>query len=160
MNSKSNATIGTVLLAATMLALSAHSMAASQSDTQSVRVALQAKLDTVNAMLRRKASGKEIADVLYEDDLMIIGEGEKSLYRDLKSFQKPLADYVAAESTCTISIIDPIRHSGNLAVAFLLEHCPAAKAGEKDDDARMIYVFRNGPKGWRVTMEMFGWGTF
>jgi hypothetical protein len=23
-----------------------------------------------------------------------------------------------------------------------------------------LYVFREGAKGWRVTMEMFGWGTF
>ena len=158
MNHKTNALIGTFLLGLIVLA-SPHARA-TDPETQSVRAALQAKIDTVNAMLKRKAPGKEIAESLYEDDLMIIGEGEKSLYRDLQSFQKPLADYVAQESTCTISIIDPIRHSGNLAAAFLLEHCPAAKAGEKDDDARMMYVFRKGAKGWRVTMEMFGWGTF
>jgi ketosteroid isomerase-like protein len=159
MNHKTNALIGTFLLGLMVSASSPHARAADP-ETPSVRAALQAKIDTVNAMLKRKAPGKEVAEVLYEEDLMIIGEGEKSLYRDLQSFQKPLADYVAQESTCTISIIDPIRHSGNLAAAFLLEHCPAAKAGEKDDDARMMYVFRKGAKGWRVTMEMFGWGAF
>ncbi len=35
---------------------------------------------------------------------------------------------------------------------------PAAIAAFKSKDARILWVFRNGKKGWRVTMEMFGWG--
>jgi ketosteroid isomerase-like protein len=97
---------------------------------------------------------------MYERDLMIIGEGEKSLYKDLKSFMGPLASYAAEGTRCNLSVVDPIRASGNLAVAFIFEHCAAAKAGDKDEDGRILYVFRKGAKGWRVTMEMFGWGTF
>ena len=36
----------------------------------------------------------------------------------------------------------------------------AAKVGEKDDDARILYVFCNGAHDYRVTMELLGWGTY
>lgn len=124
------------------------------------RAEVQNTLDRVNALLKKNAPVQAIADAMYEDDLMITGEGEKGLYRDLKSFMGPLAEYVKDGSRCNLKIVDPIRASGDLAVAFVFEHCSAAKAGEKDDDARILYVFRKGTHGYRVTMESFGWGTF
>ena len=124
------------------------------------RLGVQATIDKTNALLKRGATAKEIADAMYEDDLFITGEGEKGSYRDLKSFMGPLAEYVADGSRCTLEIVDPIRHSGNLVVAFVFEHCAAAKPGEKDEDARILYVFRKGVKGWRATMETFTWGRF
>jgi hypothetical protein len=124
------------------------------------RLGIQATIDRTNALLKRGASAREIADVMYEDDVFITGEGETGAYRDLKSFMGPLAAYVADGSRCTLEVVDPIRHAGNLAVAFVFEHCAAAKPGEKDEDARILYVFRKGAKGWRATMESFTWGKF
>jgi ketosteroid isomerase-like protein len=124
------------------------------------RAGVQKTIDRVNALLKKNASAQIIADAMYEDDLMITGEGEKGLYRDLKSFMGPLAEYVKDGNRCDLKVVDPIRASGDLAVAFIFEHCAAAKAGEKDDDARILYVFRQGAHGYRVTMEMFGWGTY
>ena len=124
------------------------------------RAGVQETLDRVNALLKKNASAQLIADAMYEDDLMITGEGEKGLYRDLKSFMGQLAEYVKDGARCDLKVVDPIRASGDLAVAFIFEHCAAAKAGEKDDDARILYVFRKGAHGYRVTMEMFGWGTY
>ena len=124
------------------------------------RAGVQKTIDRVNALLRKNSSAQVIADAMYEDDLMITGEGEKSLYRDLKSFMGPLAEYVMDGARCDLKVVDPIRASGDLALAFIFEHCAAAKAGEKDDDARILYVFRHGAHGYRVTMEMFGWGAY
>ena len=59
-----------------------------------------------------------------------------------------------------LTVLDPVRSSGNMAVAFIHEHEEPAKAGEKPDDYRILYVFRKGPKGCRVTMELFTSGTF
>ena len=74
--------------------------------------------------------------------------------------EKEIAEYVASGSRCKLEIIDPIRSSGNLAAAFIFEHCNATSATEKDENARILYVFRKGPNGYRVNMENFGWGTF
>lgn len=119
---------------------------------------INATFDKVHQILARSGSAKEIADVLYEDDLTITGEGEKSLYPDLASFMEPLQAYTR-NPTCRLTVIDKIRHSGNLAVAWVAEHCDAHE-GEAAEDYRIMYVFRNGAKGWRVTMEMFGAGKF
>jgi ketosteroid isomerase-like protein len=125
-----------------------------------IAIWLLVRRGAVGMELHRNATAKEIADAMYEDDLMIVGEGEKALYRDLKSFMGPLAEYVASGSRCKLEIIDPIRSSGNLAAAFIFEHCNATSATEKDENARILYVFRKGPNGYRVNMENFGWGTF
>ena len=124
------------------------------------RAGVQKTIDRVNALLKKNASAQVIADTMYEEDLMITGEGEKGLYRNLKSFMGPLAEYVKDGARCNLRVVDPIRASGDIAVAFIFEHCAAATTGEKDDDARILYVFRKGTHGYRVTMEMFGWGTY
>jgi hypothetical protein len=134
--------------------------AADSPGVATARAGVQKTIDRVNALLKNNASARVIADAMYEDDLMITGEGEKSLYRDLKSFMGPLAEYVKDGTRCDLKVVDPIRASGDLAVAFIFEHCAAAKAGEEDDDARILYVFCRGPHSYRVTMEMFGWGTY
>lgn len=142
----------TLLMSAASLAVAA--------DPSDARKGVQTTINKVNELLQHNASARMIADAMYEGDLMITGEGEKVFYRGLTSFMGPLAAYVAGGSRCKLEVIDPIRHSGNLAVAFVFEHCKAAKSGDKDDDARIMYVFRKGPKGYRATMELFTWGTF
>ena len=117
-----------------------------------------ATISKTNELVARGASAKEMADVLYEQDLTIIGEGEKSLYPNLKSFMKPLAGFLT-NPTCRLEVVNKIRHSGNLAVAWVHEHCDA-HAAEPVTDYRILYVFRKSSMGWRTTMEMFGVGTF
>lgn len=119
---------------------------------------IEATLDKTNELLAKGASAKEVADVMYEDDLTIIGEGEKALYPNLKSFMKPLEGYLT-NPTCRLKVVDTIRHSGSLAVAWVQEHCDA-HGSEAAEDYRIMYVFRKSAKGWRVTMEMFGAGKF
>jgi ketosteroid isomerase-like protein len=121
---------------------------------------VKATIDKTNALMKRNGSLKEFMDVFYEDDLLITGEGEKVFYRGLKSFEKPLAGYLANQTNVTLTVLDPVRSSGNMAVAFIHEHEEPAKAGESPDDYRILYVFRKGPKGCRVTMELFTSGTF
>ncbi len=117
-------------------------------------------MDCANALLKKYAPVQAIADAMYENDLMITDEGEKGLYCDMKSFTGPLAEYVKDGSCCNLKMVDPIRASGDLAATFIFEHCAAAEAGEKDDDARILYVIRNGANGYRVTMESLGCGTY
>jgi hypothetical protein len=143
-----------------MIAISPTGKAAESAASDPARAGIERTLDKVNALLKQKASAQDIADALYEDDLMVTGEGEKSLYRDLKSFMEPLAHYLEGGERCALRLVDPIRHSGSLAVAFVFEHCAPEKAGEAGEDARIMYVFRNGTKGWRATMETWSWGTF
>lgn len=153
--------IAVVLLTAGAVAgFGTVAQAAGKTDADDARAGIQTTIDKSNALMKRNGSVKEFADIFYEDDLMIIGEGEKSLYRGLPSFMKRLEFYMQDQTHCSLKIIDPIRHSGKLAVAFIQEHCDPAKPGEAEEDYRILYVFRNGAKGWRVTMELFTPGVF
>jgi hypothetical protein len=79
-----------------VVVLGTGSPLASAADSPGVaaaRVGVQKTIDRVNALLKNNASARVIADAMYEDDLMITGEGEKRLYLDLKSFMGPLAEY-------------------------------------------------------------------
>ena len=63
---------GTALALAAGLSVSA--------DRNGVRDGIQATIDKTNALQRRGAPGREIAAALFEDDLMITGEGESKGY--------------------------------------------------------------------------------
>lgn len=112
-------------------------------------------IDKANALMKRSGSPKEFMELLFEADLMITGEGETVTYKDLKSVEKPLAAYMAHQAQCKMTVVDPVRSSGTIAAAFIQEHCDPAREGEKPDDWRILCVFSNGAKGWRVTMELF-----
>ena len=154
------ATLLFAIVATAGMCAAAAAAAADKAVGDAARTGIQATIDKTNALMKRNGSLKDFTDIFYEDDLMIIGEGEKSLYRGLPSFMNRLKFYLEDQTRCSLKIIDPIRDSGSLAAAFIHEHCDPAKAGEAGEDYRILYVFRHGAKGWRVTMELFTPGTF
>jgi ketosteroid isomerase-like protein len=133
---------------------------AAAADLGQARAGIQSTIDKANALFHRSAPAEEIATALFEDDLMVTGEGEKGSYRDLQSFMGQLAAHTAAGPRCTLAIVDPIRSSGDLAVAFLSEHCTAEKAGDEEEYTRVMFAFRKGANGWRVTMASFNFGKY
>lgn len=149
-----------VRLTAIGAALTLMAGSAAAADHADAATGIRATLARTNALQHRNAPAREIADALFEDDLMITGEGESRSYRDLASFMDTFAEHSAAAVQCDLALIEPIRSSGDLAAAFVSQHCPAAKAGDKDEDSRVLFVFRAGPKGWRVTMGNWSRGAF
>jgi ketosteroid isomerase-like protein len=141
-------------------ALSLAAGLAGSADRNDVREGIQATIDKTNALQKRNAPGREIAAALFEDDLMITGEGESKGYNGLASFIDTFVRLSAGAANCDLKLIDPIRSSGNLASAFVSQHCTASKAGEKGEDSRVLFVFRKGAKGWRVTMGHWSGGKF
>lgn len=126
---------------------------------QAVRAEIQQTLNKVMQLYRQKASGQEVAEAFYEDDAMAIGEGPNGLPHDRKAIDSYMIENVEEERTCVLSIVEPIRYSDRLASAYVSAHCPDAKPAEHVD-ARMFLVFHKGKKGWRVTQEMYIWGSF
>jgi len=44
-----------------------------------------------------------------------------------------------------LEIFDPIRSSGNLAAAFIFEHCGATRATDQDENARLLAIMTGKP---------------
>jgi hypothetical protein len=145
--------VSVLLVASTLSCVSSALQAADNAG--SAEAGVKALIERTNALMKRHASSKEFADLFFEDDLMIAGEGDRVFYKSLKAFEKPLARYAADQTRCKLTVIDPVRASGTIAAAFVQMHCDPAKAEEQPVESRILYVFRNGAKGWRATMEMY-----
>ena len=144
---------------AVALAISATTANAVELSDKDVKAGIDRTLNKVDSLRAKGATARQIANVLYEDDLMVIVEGEKAMYSGIRTVMPLLAEHLKHTMDCRLKALEPIRHSGKLAVAFVSESCPASA----DADAgplRMVYVFRNGAKGWRVTMESAAVGEF
>ena len=148
----------TGVLSITLSACLAGGVHAADSPKGDVRSEIEAMLTSVDRLVKSRAPVDEIAEAFYDPELLITGEGEKGLYRSRAEFMKPLESFVANGANCMLKIVAPVRHSGNLAAAFVAEHCKGADAKSPDTDARILYVFKKGVNGWRVTMEMYGGG--
>ena len=148
---------GFVILSIALLLVTGSAAAAAPNDA---RAGILATIEKTNALQKRNAPAREIAAALFEDDLMITGEGESRGYKSLASFIDTFTRLSAGDANCDLRLIDPIRSSGDLAAAFLSQHCPATKVDAMDEDSRVLFVFRKSAKGWRVTMGHWSGGKF
>jgi ketosteroid isomerase-like protein len=148
----------TRVLSIALSASLAGTLCAADAPKSDARTEIEAMLTSVDRLVKSRAPVEEIAEAFYDPELLITGEGEKGLYRSRAEFMKPLESFVANGGSCVLKIVDPVRHSGNLAAAFVSEHCKGTDSKNPDSDARILYVFKKGANGWRVTMEMYGGG--
>ena len=124
-----------------------------QSSPSVIKAELDSVFDRAAVVLNNGGSAKDVADVFWDDDLHIVGARESHLYRDLRSWVGPFQEYLGHRNT-QLSIVGEPRISGDLAAVFVHEHADTYKEFPAED-YRMLCVLRKGPKGWRVTMEMF-----
>jgi fermentation-respiration switch protein FrsA (DUF1100 family) len=118
-----------------------------------IKAELDSVFDRAAMVLNNGGSAKDVADVFWDDDLYIVGERESHLYRDVQSWVGPFQEYLGHRNT-RLKIVGEPRISGDLAAVFVHEHADTYKEYPAED-YRMLCVLRKGPKGWRVTMEMF-----
>lgn len=145
-------------LLAFLVVMCVGSRPAAAAHHEAAAVGVKALIGRTNAVMKNHGSLREFEETFFEEDLMLTGEGDKTFYRSLQEFEKPLAGYVADQTRCKLSVIDPVRSSGVIAAAFVQLHCDPAKAGDAPVESRILYVFRNGKKGWRAMMEMYSAG--
>jgi hypothetical protein len=141
--------LNVIAFAASLALISAAS--AEQAAKPDIAQQLQAVADKAIALTRQPGQTKALADLFYEDDLTITGEGFGKYYPNLASFTEPLAE-ATKNPSCNLHLLGKPQSSGRLATAWFTEHCDAYKDMPAEDYVT-LYVWRKGPKGWRVTME-------
>jgi ketosteroid isomerase-like protein len=152
--------VGIVGLAAALVGTLCIPIAARAAGEQDMAAAgVRAMIAKTNELMKNNGSLKDFMKLFYEKDMMITGEGD-IYYRNLKSFEKPLAAYMANQRNCRLFFTSPIRSSGDMATAFIQEHCGPATVGASAEDYRILYVFRRNTSGWHVIMEEFVKGAF
>jgi len=161
-----NRGVSKILIAAVAVAtmcVAPHLRAADHAKDDAIRAAIQATLDRAKAVAARGGSAEEFARTLDDPDLMITGQGDKTYY-GRRAFVQREGEYIkegADPTRCFLRLVGPIRHSGELASAFIHEYCNPDKKGAGAYSYRVLAVFRDdGPHGWREIQELFVEGNF
>jgi ketosteroid isomerase-like protein len=129
------------------------------------RTQIENTLRSVEQALVRGDSATAISRMMYAENDMLTGEGQEGSTRGMtgtvKDFQEWLDSLGSAVKTCKFSIVDPVVASSTTFSSFVQLHCNAnPPALTKDQDYRVIYVWRKQPEGWRVVLEMYLSGRF
>jgi hypothetical protein len=126
-----------------------------------IRDELETKLAVLSAAFARGADARAIGDLMYEEDVVVIGEGDHSATRGLTAFMPTLAAHLeewGGKPNVTFKLIDPILTEGNVASAFLDITLIPSIAGALTQHYRSMFGWRRSAKGWRVALEMYAAG--
>jgi ketosteroid isomerase-like protein len=129
--------------------------------TDGTKAEIAATLHTLEKALARGDSATQISKLLYAEDDLLTGEGETGGTRGMAATIKDVQGWMdslgpGGTKGCKYTIVDPVVSSTTTFSSFLLLHCKAnPPVLAKDQDLRMMYVWRKQPEGWRVVLEVY-----
>jgi ketosteroid isomerase-like protein len=155
------------MAAASGLVLTGVVVADSASTTQqSVRAEIIKKLGQVTTALTRGDPAEQVTKMMYADDVLIVEPGRDSpLSRGIPAATKAVQEWMddlgpGGVKSCHFTVIDPVVSSANTFSSWLNLLCKASPSKKEDSNARLLYVWRKTPDGWRVTLEAVEEGKF
>jgi hypothetical protein len=157
--------IKSVIAAASLTALFAGFISQSSSATTATadgtRVEIARALQALEMALARGESATALSKMLYAEDDLLIGEGEDGSSRGMAATIKDYQEWIdslgpGGTKGCKYTIVDPVVASATTFSSFLQLHCKAnPPVLPKDQDWRLMYVWKKQPEGWRVVLEMY-----
>ena len=156
--------------AAWLVALSAGFISKSSSATtpnaDATRTEIEQALRAVEEVLARGDSATAMSKMLYAENDLIIGEGQDGSTRGMAATIKDVQEWMdslgpGGTKGCKYTIVDPVVVSATTFSSFVQLHCKAnPPALPKDQDYRVMYIWKKRPEGWRVVLEMYISGKF
>jgi hypothetical protein len=160
--------IKSVAAAASLAALLAGVVSPSSSATTSTadvtRAEIEHALQAIERALARGESAAALSKMLYAENALLAGEGEDGSTRGMAATIKDYQAWIdslgpGGTKGCKYTIVDPVVASATTFSSFLQLHCKAnPPVLLKDQDWRLIYVWKKQPEGWRVVLEMYASG--
>jgi hypothetical protein len=129
--------------------------------TDGTKAEIAATLHTLEKALERGDSATQISKLLYAEDDLLTGEGEAGGTRGMAATIKDVQAWMdslgpGGAKGCKYTIVDPVVSSTTTFSSFILLHCKAnPPVLAKDQDLRMMYVWRKESQGWRVVLEVY-----
>lgn len=128
---------------------------------------VQAALDAFQAAVRSGKSAAQAAELLYTDDVIIVGEGGEPPSRGRPAAVAEMDAHWSSLGSdgvkrCNLVLSpDSAVSSADTYASFFDLHCdPVSPSSEPIPDIRGIYVWKKTAQGWRVTLEQWGVGKF
>lgn len=132
----------------------------------STRDEILAALDTLNAAYSRGASTAELTELLYVPEVVIVGEGEKTPKQGLQGGAAEVDAFVRSLGhegikSCKAKLVGPEVSSAETFASFVSFHCDAQPPGQPQPiEARLLWVWKKAPHGWRIALEQWGMGKY
>jgi hypothetical protein len=113
--------------------------------------------------LRRGADATEFGALLYDPELVIVGEGWPRAIRGLAALKPDLSaalEQWGPNPDLTFNIVDPVIGGDAFATTLVDVFVAPKKLGDSGERYRAAYAWRRTERGWRVVLEMFMSGSF
>lgn len=123
---------------------------------------ITALLRDVEQRLAAGAQADEILPALYDDEVIVVGDGDAKASRGVASFRDALHELLsvawAPRPHCRYLLRHPLVLDQD-AASMLVEFQVRPDEGRGDLQVyRAMYGWRRTPKGWRILVEMYGTG--
>lgn len=119
-------------------------------------------LDDVERLFAAGAGAAEIVDCLYEDDALLVGEGQSEGLRGKESIaralQSMLNDQWSHRPQCRFVIKQPMVLDMNAAATFVEVQIQPNQGHGELQVLRALYGWTRTEAGWRIRVETYGVG--
>src|ERR1700722_15280333 len=122
------------------------------------RSQIELALRAIEQALARGDSAAMISKMMYADNDRLSGEGQSGSTRGMAGTIKDFQEWLESlgpggAQGCKFAIVDPVVASSLTFSSFVQLHCSAnPPVLPKDQDFRVLYVWRKEPDGWRVVL--------
>ncbi|MCK2086800.1 nuclear transport factor 2 family protein [Thauera aromatica] len=137
-----------------LLAACALSSAAIADDAADFDAALAERYRAVEAAIEARDGARWFRE-LYDDDIVLTGEGSPAAVRGRAALMPVIAEIVRTTRSCTLTP-DPARgQSGALGYSFVTYDCAPDDASAPRYQVRALFVWARKAPGWRVVAETY-----
>lgn len=96
-----------------------------------------------------------VSRLLYADDVLILGQGEKEMVRGRVAVDNLVKALVEGAATVEIKLVDGRTQGKDGVVTWIRWHVVPTSPSEKPFDVMSLYAWRHEPVGWRVVSDMY-----
>lgn len=125
---------------------------------------VRAVLDAVEAFTAqgRLEDVRAFAELMYEDDVLLIGEGDAAVTRGVDQLIPKIVSAVGEwgeRARLKFRMAEPVVATESIFSTMLDAECHPEKPEAEIIRYRLLAVWRRGPRGWRIAQEMFTSGS-
>lgn len=138
-----------------------QSVCAETPGAEATRSQIEFALRTIEQALSRGDSAAAISKMMYDENDRLTGEGQSGSTRQMAGTIKDFQEWLESlgpggAKGCKFTIVEPVVASSRTFSSFVQLHCSAnPPVLPKDQEYRVLYVWRKEPEGWRVVLEMY-----
>ncbi len=101
------------------------------------------------------AAPQKWADLMYSDDVIVVGEGAPAAIRGLDALMPTIEGITSSVKSCSINVND-VKVAAQMAWTFATWKCEPTEG--EPFSVRALYVLEKEQANWKVTAEMYTMG--